>query len=87
MSQGAATEQPSTPVPPTESLELEGTAVALLESPVPPTEIPEVEILTPPAAAADEGSGFAARDLIPVVLAFQIVLIGAAGFWYFRRGR
>ena len=80
---------PDTPSPTVspESGEHGGQAVAMLASPVPPTGTPEGVMMASVATAAKRGTGggFEARDLIPVALGVQIVLIGAVGFWYFRR--
>ncbi len=63
---------------------LDGQAVAMLVSPVSPESV----IVTPSETSTDhDDGGIKTRDLIPVVLAFQIMLIGAVGFWYFRRER
>jgi hypothetical protein len=61
----------------------------LTVTPVPPTTtlIPPTPVPVQQAAARVSGSGFEARDLIPFALVGQIVLIGVAGFVYFRKAR
>lgn len=60
-------------------------------SPLPPTFTPEssspTPVITALPAAQKEAQSFEVRDLIPFALVGQIVLIGLAGFAYFRRSR
>ncbi len=53
-------------------------------TPVPPSPTP---LITALPAAPKESTGFEVRDLIPYALVGQMVLIGLAGFAYFRRSR
>ncbi|MBN1563333.1 MAG: hypothetical protein JXA10_05810 [Anaerolineae bacterium] len=64
-----------------------GQAVAAAQSPIPPTQSPPnaERAAGETAAAEDDEGGFAARDLVPVALVVQIILIGVVAFWYFRR--
>ncbi|HML24221.1 MAG TPA: CAP domain-containing protein [Aggregatilinea sp.] len=67
------------------------TAVALAASPTTesspsPTATPSPTELPPPVVKhAAAGSAFEPRDLLPVALAGQVMLIGVVGFVYFRR--
>jgi hypothetical protein len=58
-------------------------------TPVPPTltPIPPTPVPVQRTAVHSSGSGFEARDLIPFALVGQVVLIGIAGFVYFRKAR
>jgi hypothetical protein len=59
----------------------------LTDTPVPPTPTPVPSTPVSVAAARASGSRFEVRDLIPFALVGQIVLIGIAGFVYFRKAR
>lgn len=71
----------------------QSTTVAIAASPTeaPPTAtstVPPVPTEPPPAQQqAVVGGGFAVRDLLPFALLGQIVLIGLAGYAYFRQQR
>ncbi len=68
----------ATAAPPTPTV----TPVPPTATPIPPTPAPVQR-----TAARSSGSGFEPRDLIPFALVGQIVLIGIAGFVYFRKTR
>jgi hypothetical protein len=53
-------------------------------TPIPPSPTP---VITALPAARKASKGLEVRDLIPYALVGQIVLIGLAGFAYFRRSR
>jgi hypothetical protein len=56
------------------------------ESSPSPTATPSPTELPPPVVQhAAAGSAFEPRDLLPVALAGQVMLIGVVGFVYFRR--
>jgi hypothetical protein len=86
----APTDSPQPAVMPASSAE-GGEAVAEAASPIPPTMTPGETTLAPsvsPGERAPGGDGgVEPRDLVPVALAIQIAVIGAVGFWYFRRTR
>lgn len=67
-----------TAAPPTRTV----TPVPPTATPIPPTPVP-----TQRAALHSSASRFEVRDLIPFALVGQIVLIGIAGFVYFRKAR
>ncbi len=90
------TQQPPTPTPimlPTVAAPDQPTAVAVAASPTdaPPTASPTVTPApTEPPPARQQavvGGGFAVRDLLPFALLGQVVLIGLAGYVYFRQQR
>jgi hypothetical protein len=82
-------ELPTVPVQP-----VEATAVAVVPSPT-ATEAASAPVVAPPsptpavhqAVVSPHEDGFELRNLIPFALVGQIVLIGIAGFVYFRKAR
>jgi hypothetical protein len=70
------------------------TAVALLPSPTESATPPPATALPTPVPTSQPGQvtaahhgGFEARNLIPLAIVGQVLLIGLAGFTYFRRAR
>jgi hypothetical protein len=49
-----------------------------------PTDSPPLPT-TAPTEAADSEDGLTPRDLVPVAIIAQLVIVGVAGFAYFRR--
>jgi hypothetical protein len=79
---GTAVAEALSPSPTTAEITPSATQESPSVTPVPPIPTPVTV-----QRSRDDGGGIALRDLIPLALIGQIVLIGIAGFVYFRKAR